>query len=320
MAKALWYIRRGVAEIKAQDIMAPRSGEAVVKTLWSGISRGTERLVFNGLVAAPERERMRCPMQEGDFPFPVKYGYCAVGEVTDGPDALKGKTVFALHPHQDVFLAPLAMLHGVPDAVPARRAILAANMETALNGVWDSGVGPGDRVVVVGAGIVGLLIAALCAQIPGCEVTLVDIDQSRKRFATLFGCRFAKPIDAPGGADVTFHASATSAGLACALACAGDEARVVEMSWFGDHDPAVPLGAGFHAKRLQIISSQVGMVATSRRARWSYGRRLAKALELLADPRYDELITAEMPFADLPSRLPELLAPGAAGLATAIHY
>ncbi len=319
-AVALWYAAKGKADLRAAPLPALGDGLARVRTLWTAISRGTERLVFNGLVSGPERERMRAPLQEGEFPFPVKYGYCAVGTVEAGPAGLLGRTVFCLHPHQDVFDAPVAMLTPVPDAVPARRAALAANMETALNALWDSGAGPGDRVVVVGAGIVGLLVAYLAAGLPGAEVTLVDVDLSRAGIAGHLGCRFQKPLDAPGGADIVFHASAHPAGLACALACAGREASVVELSWYGDRMVDVPLGLAFHAERLRLVSSQVGQVSPSRRPRWTYARRLAKALELLADPRLDALITEEVAFADLAGALPRLLAPGAPGLGTAIRY
>ncbi len=319
-ALALWYAAKGKADLRAVPLPPLRDGTARVRTLWTAISRGTERLVFNGLVSGPERERMRAPLQEGEFPFPVKYGYCAVGTVEAGPAGLLGRTVFCLHPHQDVFDAPVAMLTPVPDAVPARRAALAANMETALNALWDSGAGPGDRIVVVGAGIVGLLVAYLAAGLPGAEVTVVDVDLSRAGIAGHLGCRFQKPLDAPGGADIVFHASAHPAGLACALACAGREASVVELSWYGDRMVDVPLGLAFHAERLRLVSSQVGQVSPSRRPRWTYARRLAKALELLADPRLDALITEEVAFADLAEALPRLLAPGAPGLGTAIRY
>ncbi|QCI69110.1 zinc-binding alcohol dehydrogenase [Phreatobacter stygius] len=290
--------------------------------MYSGVSRGTERLVFNGLVPAADRERMCVPLQQGEFPFPVKYGYCAVGLVEAGPEALVGKTVFTLAPHQDRVLVPLDKIPPVvlPANVPPRRAILAANLETALNAVWDAGVGPGDRVVVVGAGTVGLLVTYLCAGIPGTEVTLIDVDQSRRIYAELFGARFTKPLDGPADVDVAFHASATAAGLACALACAGDEATVVELSWFGDQDPAVPLGAAFHARRLKLVSSQVGQVATSRRPRWTCRRRLEKAVALLADDRLDQLITEEIAFADLAREMPRILAPGAPGLTAAVRY
>jgi threonine dehydrogenase-like Zn-dependent dehydrogenase len=316
--RALWYVTRGQAELRPVVLEAPAEGEARVRTLWTALSRGTERLVFQGRVSQAESERMRAPAQEGDFPYPVKYGYCAVGVVKAGP--LEGRTVFALHPHQERFNAPLAMLNPVPDAVPARRAVLAANMETALNALWDSGAGPGDRILVVGAGVVGLLVAYLAARLPGADVTVIDVDFARRPIAESFGAAFTKPLDAQGEADVVFHASATAAGLACALACAGSEATVVEMSWYGDRMVPAPLGLDFHSRRLKLVSSQVGQVAPSRRPRWDYGRRMQKALALLADPRLDALVTEEVAFADLPAALPRLFADGAPGLCTAIRY
>jgi threonine dehydrogenase-like Zn-dependent dehydrogenase len=319
-ATALWYVARGRADLRPASLEPPREGEALVRTLWTGVSRGTERLVFEGRVSRSESERMRAPFQDGDFPFPVKYGYCAAGVVEEGPAELLGRTVFALHPHQDRFVAPAAMLCPVPEAVPAHRAVLAANMETALNALWDSGAGPGDRVLVVGAGVVGCLVGALAARLPGAEVTLVDIDLGRRDLAAALGCAFTKPLDAPDGADVVFHASATEAGLACALACAGTEATVVEMSWYGDRRVQAPLGLDFHSRRLRLVSSQVGQVAPSRRPRWSHRRRLEKALSLLADSRLDALITEVIGFRDLPVELPRLLAPGAPGLTAAVRY
>ena len=320
MARALWYVTRGRAELRETPLPPRGEGDAQVKTLWTALSRGTERLVFNGQVSATESERMRVPLQEGDFPYPVKYGYCAVGVVEEGPREILGRMVFALHPHQDRFVAPVSALALVPDGVPPRRAALAANMETALNALWDAGAGPGDRILVVGAGVIGLLVGYLAARLPGAETRMVDIDLSRQTLAQQLGCAFSKPLDAPGEADMVVHASATEAGLACALACAGDEAAVVEMSWYGDAPVRAPLGLDFHARRLRLISSQVGQVSASRRPRWSRRRRLDKALALLADERLDALITDEVAFADLPTELPRLLAPGASGLATVVRY
>lgn len=322
-ARALWFEAPRAARLRTASLGEPGEDEARVATLWSAISRGTERLVFEGRAPASEAERMRAPMQEGAFAFPVKYGYCAVGRVEAGPPEWLGKTVFCLHPHQDLFNAPLAMLRPVPEATPARRATLAANMETALNALWDSGAGPGDRILVVGAGVVGLLVAALAARLPGAEVVVVDREPSRAAIVEALGARFipanAVETDA-AAADVVFHASATSAGLALALAGAGLEAAIVELSWYGDAQATAPLGGAFHANRLRLISSQVGQVSPSRRARWSYARRLDKALELLADPRLDALVTEEIAFEDLPNELPRILAPGAPGLATVARY
>ena len=320
VARALWYVAPGIAELRPQAVEAPVAGEAQVETLYSGISRGTERLVLAGNVGASEWQRMRAPLQEGNFPFPVKYGYCAVGTVKAGPESLRGKTVFCLHPHQDWFNVPVGRLTVVPDAIPPRRATLAANMETALNAMWDSGAGPGDRIAVVGGGIVGLLVAHLAARLPGADVTLVDVDAKRAELACHVGARFALPADAPDNADVVFHTSASAAGLNTAITLAGEEGTVVEMSWYGEQATAVHLGGPFHSRRLRLVSSQVGQVAASRRVRWTYARRLEAALKLLEDARLDALVAAAIPFAEAATRVPKVLAPGAAGIAPVITY
>jgi len=323
-ARAFWIEAPGVAALRAQWIPEPGDGEARVAMLWSAISRGTERLVFEGRVPESEAHSMRAPFQEGAFSLPVKYGYCAVGRVEAGPAHWLGKIVFCLHPHQDRFVAPLEWLRPTPDQIPPRRATLAANMETALNALWDAGAGPGDRIVIVGAGVVGLLVAYLAAQLPGAEVVVIDKARSRAKIAENFGARFCEAKDfASMGcaeADVVFHASASASGLALALGCAGSEATIVEMSWYGAAPVEAPLGAGFHRKRLRLISSQVGGVAPSRRPRWTASRRLDKALELLADERLDQLITEEVAFDDLPKAAPRLLASDAPGLATIVRY
>lgn len=320
VARALWYVRPGVAELRTAPLTPPGPGEVRVRTLFSGISRGTERLVLGGEVPETEWQRMRAPMQQGDFPFPVKYGYCAVAVIEDGPAELVGRTVFGLHPHQDVFVAPLDKLVPVPEAVPARRATLAANMETALNAHWDGSTGPGDRVVVVGAGVVGLLVAHLAGRLPGTDVTVVDVDPARAALAEVLGCRFAAPEAAPCDADVVFHTSATGAGLATALAAAGSEATVVELSWYGEKPVFAPLGGPFHSRRLNLVSSQVGQIAPSRRPRWSYRRRLEKALALLDSPALDQLVADDIAFADAPRLLPDILATSAGSLAPVIRY
>ena len=319
-SRAIWYTAPGVVEIRSMPLDSVAAGGALVRTAFSGISRGTERLVMNGTIGRQEWERMRAPMQEGAFPFPVKYGYCATGTVEDGPAALRGRSVFCLHPHQDWFVAPIDMLAPIPDTVPARRATLAANMETALNAVWDSGASTGDRIVVVGAGVVGLLVAYLAARLPGAEVTVVDVAADRRAIAEAFGAGFAAPDAAPADADVVFHTSVSAAGLNTAIDCAGLEATVVELSWYGDRDVPARLGGAFHSRRLRLQSSQVGQVSPGRRPRWSYRRRLEKALALLADPALDALVADEIAFDDAPTALPRLLAPGAVGLAPVIRY
>ena len=320
VSRALWYVGPGQVELKIASLPPLGPGEARVRTQYSGISRGTERLILSGSVPQAEFARMRAPLQEGDFPFPVKYGYCAAGLVEDGPPELQGNPVFCLHPHQDVFNAPAAMLVPLPDGLTTRRATLAANMETALNALWDSGAGPGDRIVIVGAGILGLLVAALAAKIPGTDTTIVDTLPERAALAVSLGAAFALPHAAPTDADVVIHTSASAPGFNTAIGCAGLEATIIELSWYGEKAIHASLGGAFHSRRLRLISSQVGHVAPSRRPRWSYRRRLEKALVLLQDPRLDALVADDIAFDDLPARLPPVLTGSPATLPPVIRY
>jgi NADPH:quinone reductase-like Zn-dependent oxidoreductase len=320
-AEALWYVGLGRAEVRSEPLAASlHPGEVRIEALYGGISRGTERLVFTGAVPASEYNRMRAPFMAGDFPFPVKYGYATVGRVVAGADALVGRTVFALHPHQTAFTLPADRVALLPAEVPASRGVLAANMETALNALWDAAPGPADRIAVVGAGVVGCLCARLAARLPGAAVTLVDIDKTRATVAAALGARFAMPEGAPDDCDLVIHASASPAGLATALRLAGNEATVLELSWYGEGEIAVPLGRAFHSRRLRLISSQVGQVSPSHRPRWSHERRLAAALALLADPALDTLMAPAVDFHDLPAELPRILVGNDGVLCQLIQY
>jgi hypothetical protein len=319
-ADALWYVGTGQAEIRREIVDEPRQGEALVRALYSAISRGTERLVFAGRVPESEFSRMRAPLMGGAFPFPVKYGYATVGRVERGPAEWLGRNVFALHPHQSVFTLPVEAIVLAPDDVPPARVALAANMETALNAVWDAAPAPADQIAVVGGGVVGSLVAWLCGRLPGAKVTLIDIEPSRALLARALGVGFAAPAQAPRDCDLVVHASGTGAGLATAIDLAGDEARVLELSWYGAGEVAVPLGGAFHSRRLQLISSQVGRVAPSHRPRWTHQRRLAAALDLLADSRLDALLAPAVGFHELPARLPEILKPASGALCPLVVY
>ena len=194
--------------IRREEIAPPGAGEVRVKTIYSAISRGTQSLVFGGRVPVSEFERMRVLFMAGDFSFPVKYGYAAVGRVESGGGALQGKNVFALFPHQTAFNIPASAAVALPEDVPPRRAVLAANMETALNGVWDAAPGPADRIAVIGAGVVGSLVAYLCGRIPGTDVTLVDINSSRAELAGKLGVSFAEPGNEKADCDSSFTPAA----------------------------------------------------------------------------------------------------------------
>ncbi|MFZ0177807.1 MAG: zinc-binding alcohol dehydrogenase [Pseudolabrys sp.] len=307
IAQALWYVAPGRVEIREERLAAPRPGEVRVRALFGALSRGTEALVLAGRVPESEFERMRAPFMGGHFPFPIKYGYATVGRIENGPQEQLGRIVFALHPHQHLFNIPESAIVALPETVLPQRAVLAANMETALNAVWDSAAGPADRIAIVGAGTVGALVAFLCGGLAGAEVMLVDINERRAELAQKLGVRFAKPETAKGDCDLVVHASGTAAGLRTALALAGEEATVLELSWYGDTPVAAPLGGAFHSRRLRLISSQVGQVASSHRPRWTHNRRLAAAIDLLADSRLDALLAPMVSFYDLPRRLPDIL-------------
>jgi 2-desacetyl-2-hydroxyethyl bacteriochlorophyllide A dehydrogenase len=310
-ARAFWVVAPGHGEIRREALRVPGDGDVVVQTLFSGISRGTEALVFSGHVPQSEWARMRAPFQDGEFSGAVKYGYASVGRVECGPAELKGRPVFVLYPHQTRYVVPAPAVHPLPADVPAARAILAANLETALNGVWDASPRTGDRVVVIGAGTVGCLVAWLVSRIQGCHVQLVDVNPQRQRVARALGVSFARAADSMRDADIVIHVSGAPDGLRHALDIAGFEATIVEMSWFGDRQVALPLGCAFHSRRLTIKSSQVGHVAASQRGRWDTRRRMAHTLSLLSDPALDVLITGESTFDELPEVMARLTqAPG----------
>jgi NADPH:quinone reductase-like Zn-dependent oxidoreductase len=319
-AQALWYTARGKAEIRQEALQPPRPHEVRVRALFGALSRGTEALVLGGQVPRSEFERMRAPFMAGDFPFPVKYGYATVGEIDGGPAELAGCKVFALYPHQTHFNIPQDAVVPLPAAVAPQRAVLAANMETALNAVWDAAPGPADKITVVGAGAVGTMVAFLCGHFPGADVTLVDTNTARAQLAQRLGISFATPDSAKGNCDVVFHASGTAGGLNVAIALAGEEATVVELSWYGEQPVTASLGGSFHSRRLRLISSQVGKIAPSHRPRWTHGQRLHAALNLLADARLDALLAPAVRFRDLPSHLPALLDPKSNVVAQLISY
>jgi 2-desacetyl-2-hydroxyethyl bacteriochlorophyllide A dehydrogenase len=308
-ARAFWLVEPFRGEVRDEDLPEPGPDEVLVRTLHTGVSRGTETLVFRGEVPASQYAAMRAPFQAGTFPGPVKYGYLAVGVVERGPAELVGRTVFCLHPHQTRFVAPVESVVPVPDGVPARRAVLAGTAETAVNALWDAGVRIGDRVAVVGAGMVGCCVARLAAGVVGTRVTLVDVEPSRAAVAEGLGVAFATPADAGHATpdcDVVFHTSATSAGLQLALDLLGAEGEVVELSWYGDRQVEVSLGAAFHARRLAVRASQVGAVSAARRERRTTRDRLSLALELLRDPAFDTLLTGSSPFVALPDVMARL--------------
>ncbi|WP_316770196.1 zinc-dependent alcohol dehydrogenase [Streptomyces sasae] len=319
-ARAFWLRSPGHGELRDVTLTGPGEGEVLVRSLYSGVSRGTETLVFRGGVPESQRAVMRAPFQEGEFPGPVKYGYLNVGVVEDGPDELIGRTVFCLYPHQTRYVVPVNAVTVVPERVPPARAVLAGTVETAVNALWDAAPLVGDRIAVIGGGMVGCSVAALLARFPGVRLQLVDADPARAKTAEALGIGFAAPEDALGDCDLVVHASATEQGLTRALELLAPEGTVLELSWYGDRRIALPLGEAFHSRRLTVRSSQVGTVSPAARAGRSYADRLALALDLLADPAMDALITGESAFEELPAVLPKLASGEIPALCHRVRY
>jgi threonine dehydrogenase-like Zn-dependent dehydrogenase len=320
IAHAFWLQAPGRGEIRPVALRAPGPDDVVVRTVRSGVSRGTETLVFRGGVPADQRPTMRAPFQEGDFPGPVKYGYLSVGAVEHGPSNLRGRTVFCLYPHQTAYVVPAAAVSVVPEDVPPARAVLAGTVETAVNALWDAGPLLGDRVAVVGAGMVGCCVARLLQRFPAVNVTLVDVDPGRAAVAAALGVDFALPDDAADGCDLVVHTSATSAGLQRSLDLLAPEGTVIDLSWYGDTEVRLSLGGAFHAGRLRIRSSQVGTVSPARAARRTSADRLALALELLRDPAFDTLLTGESHFDELPDVMARLASGSLPALCHTLTY
>jgi len=317
-ARALWIEAAGRAALRDEPLPELGPEQVEVQATFSGISRGTESLVFSGQVPAELHASMRCPHQAGELSFPVKYGYCSVGRVSAGAERV-GQKVFCLYPHQDRYVVAARDVVPIPDAVPERRAVLAANMETAINGLWDAAPAVGQRVAVIGAGAVGLLCASLLRQFPGIELEVVDVAPEKDAVCRALGLTPVRPARAARECDLVLHASGSPAGLALALELAGFEASIVELSWYGTKSVPLALGGRFHNARLRIQSSQVGHVATRQRARWSYRRRMELALRLLAEPAYDALLGEPISFDALPEALPGLLT-GASSVTSVVQY
>jgi len=317
---AFWLREPGVGEIRPALLPEPGPGDVLVRTLRSGISRGTETLVFRGRVPASQYAAMRAPFQEGDFPGPVKYGYLSVGLVDHGPPELLGRTVFCLYPHQSAYVVPARAVVVVPDDVPPARAVLAGTVETAVNALWDAAPLLGDRITVVGAGMVGCCVARLLARFPGVRVTVVDIDAARAGVAAALGVDFALPEDAADGRDLVVHTSATAAGLQRSLDLLAPEGTVIDLSWYGDADIRLSLGGAFHSGRLGIRASQVGVVSAARRGSRSAADRLRLALDLLRDPAFDALITGVSRLDELPDVMARLAAGSLPALCHTVSY
>ncbi|MGI9350414.1 MAG: zinc-dependent alcohol dehydrogenase [Rhizobiaceae bacterium] len=327
-ARRLTYPACGKGIIEYAQLIDIKDENVTLKTLYSGISKGTESLVFNGNVPESEWTRMQCPFMTGSFAFPITYGYACVCEVMECGKAVEnlelGDRVFILHPHQDLMCVPASACHKLPDIIPTKRGVLSANMETGLNSVWDAEISGKPACAVIGAGVVGLMTAHALRETTGVSPIVLDVNPAKEKIISKLGFNFANPsrhtdLNLPEF-EFLFHTSASSEGLQTAIDLAGFEARIVELSWYGEKPVSLLLGGAFHSKRLRIIASQVGSIAPAMRAELDQSERIKQAMALLDDPRLDSLLETEIEFSEVPDHLHDLLGPQSDILCQVIRY
>jgi 2-desacetyl-2-hydroxyethyl bacteriochlorophyllide A dehydrogenase len=308
--ESIWFPKAQSVELRAESLSSPGPEEVRIEALASGISHGTEMLVYRGQV--PADLPLDLPTLRGSFAFPVKYGYASVGRVAEAGNAVTGveagDTVFVLHPHQTAYVVPASLATRLPADLPPEHGVFLANVETGVNVLLDARPRLGDRVIVFGQGVIGLVLTQLLRRVGVGRVIGVDPIPARRRLARELGADEALPPEeaTPAavraltggiGADLAIEASGNPAALAAAVESVGQEGTVVVPSWYGTKPVCLPLGGSFHRGRVRIVSSQVGALDPALAPRWDRARRQALAIDMLARLQLDPLITHRIPFA-----------------------
>jgi 2-desacetyl-2-hydroxyethyl bacteriochlorophyllide A dehydrogenase len=320
IATAVWFPRRRAVELREEEVPSVGPDEIRVRTLASGISQGTEMLVYRGDVDSGLA--LDLPTLSGSFALPIKYGYASVGQIEEagsqigledsrfqGQRIKEGDLVFVHHPHQTEFVVPASMAVVLPETLDPECGVFFANAETALNVVLDAHPRLGDRIVIFGQGVVGLLITQMTRLAGARPIIAVEPAKKRQELSRLAGAdAVLDPQENLGeqvrdltdgiGADIVIEASGNPEALTQALDCAATQGMVVVCSWYGTKSVSVPLGGHFHRGRLRIVSSQIGMLDPGIQPRWSRDRRASTARDLLEQLELLPLITHRIPFAD----------------------
>lgn len=319
--QSLFFSGHETAELHAEPLDAPSAGQVLVRMLVSGISAGTEMLFYRGQVPADLSTDSTIEALSGAVEYPLKYGYCAVGEVIAlGPGVEAGwlgRRVFAFNPHETHFLAEPASLMPLPDGIPVEAAVLLPNMETAVNFLMDARPMLGDQVAVTGQGIVGLLATSLLAQLPLGSLVTLDRLPLRREWSLRMGAQASlDPADADvvaearrllsGGrpypaADITFELSGAPGALNLAIALTGFDGTVIVGSWYGQKRAELDLGGYFHRSRIRLVSSQVSTINPDWQGRWTKERRFSTAWDMLRKVHPERLITHRIPFSEAAS-------------------
>jgi 2-desacetyl-2-hydroxyethyl bacteriochlorophyllide A dehydrogenase len=303
LRRSLYFTAPHTIDVREEPLPALAAGQVLAQTLCSAISPGTEMLVYRGQVPTEMAVDETIAALGGQFRFPLKYGYSAVGRVLElGPgvdSAWQGRTVFAFNPHESHVIADIAQLFPLPDDVDAETALFLPNMETAVNFLLDGAPLIGERVAVLGQGVVGLLTTALLARCPLANLTTFDHYPLRRETSLALGAHVSlSPESSPAlQADLTYELSGSPAALDAAIALTGFDGRIVVGSWYGQKRAALDLGGRFHRSRIRLISSQVSTLTPALSGRWDKARRLQVAWAMLRAVRPGRLITHRVPLA-----------------------
>jgi threonine dehydrogenase-like Zn-dependent dehydrogenase len=316
-----WHIDHIHSEILEKNYSDIEPDMQIVKSTYSLISVGTERLVAKGLVPDALKETMRVPFMQGSFDFPLKYGYSLVGIVIKGKPSLVGKTVHLMHPHQNFAIVPAEHLTIVPDSVPSQRAVLASNMETAVNAIWDSGISFGERIIICGFGVIGASIAILASQIPSTRVVIHETNPNRKNVALSMGFElFDTRNSGTQLFDVAFNTSASGEALQVCIDNTMPKSKIIEVSWYGINSVNVSLGGSFHTGQKQIVSSQVSNISENKQSHFNHLRRKQVVFDLLQNSIFDQLPFHFVDFKQLPNVFEQLRNDSYDQFATIVKY
>ncbi len=311
-ASALVFTGPREVALEERPVESPGPDEVLVRSRVSAISPGTELLVYRGDAPTDLEADVSIDALEGDLSFPTRYGYATVGEVVEtgpGAEGYHGERVFAFHPHQSRFCAGVPELFISPPDLDDEALALLPTAETATNLLLDGGPRVGERVVVFGAGVVGLATVRLLAELSLEELVVVEPLEGRRELARAFGADRTVPPGATGtfadsdppGADLVYEVSGQPEALDAALSVAGYDGRVVVGSWYGSKRADLDLGGSFHRDRIGVTSSQVSTISPELRGRWSRERRRGTALDALRRIDTDRLVTDRVPFRSAPA-------------------
>ena len=295
---SLWIDKKKRSIIKHNRIVYKKNSKTVlVKTIYSGISKGTEKLISSKMVSKNQFELMQAPFQKGNFNLPIKYGYINVGKIINGPKNLINKNIFSLYPHQTIYEIPIKNINLLPKD-NLKKYVLVANMETAINIFWDCSANKNDKILIFGLGTVGLLTAFFFKLKNYKKIYVYDSNINKKKYCNLLRLNFINLKQAKDF-NIIINTTSNYKVLEKSMSILVNEGKIVEASWYGSKKGYLSLGDYFHSRRLKLISSQVSKIPNHMKNKYDYKKRLKLAINSLKHKKLEKLITSESNFFNL---------------------